>query len=303
MDKKVIQGVYSAFVSPINEDGGIRKDVLREVMDWQIQQGIQGFYLTGATGECGQMSEQARMELVETAINCGGGRVKNVVHIAAASMESAKRLAKQAKEAGADALSATPPPISAYDEDELLNYYAELSSVTSLPFLVYAQHYFKQSSLTGFFRRLMELPNLAGLKYTRSSYYEMNLLSRLNGGNINVVNGPDETLLCGLAMGADGGIGSTYNVMPGQFRHIYDAWKAGDLVEARKTQETVNDIITVVLRHGVIPTVKFMLTLHGFEVGYPEKPGRRFDEAEQKTIISELKSAGYYGLYPALKSI
>jgi len=298
---KIIQGVYTAFVSPVDEDGGIRKDVLCALMDWQIKQGMQGFYLTGATGEGSQMSEAARMELVETAIRHNGGRVKNVVHVAAASMAAAKRLALQAKAAGADALSATPPPTCAYSESELYDYYAELSSVTDLPFVVYAQHYFKQSDLTGFFERLMKLPHIAGLKYTRSSYYEMNLLTRLNGGDINVINGPDETLLCGLVMGADGGIGSTYNVMPAQFRRIFEAWKAGDLAEAKKAQEAVNDVITVVIRHGVIPTVKFMLTLHGFEVGYVEKPGRRFDGEEQKEIVNELKAAGYYDMYPTLR--
>ena len=300
MDNKIVKGVYSAFVSPVDGNGHIRGDVVCKLMDWQIAQGMQGFYLTGATGEGSQMSEAARMELVETAIRHNAGRAKNVVHVAAANLESAKRLALQAKAAGADALSATPPPTCAYSENELYDYYAELSSVTDLPFLVYAQHYFKQSDLTGFFGRLMELPHIAGLKYTRSSYYELNLLTRLNGGNINVINGPDETLLCGLVMGADGGIGSTYNVMPAQNRNIWDRYQAGDIAGARETQQAVNDVITVIIRHGVIPTVKYMLTLHGFEVGEVEKPGRRFDDAERAVIREELKRAGYAAMYPGV---
>ena len=150
----------------------------------------------------------------------------------------------------------------------------------------------------GFIDRLMTLPNIAGLKYTRSSYYEMNQLTQLNGRNINVINGPDEMLLCGLVMGADGGIGSTYNIMPRQYRQLFDAYQSGDLKTAKAVQESVNAVIAVMLRHGVIPTVKYTLTLLGFDVGEAEKPGKVFSDEEKAAIRQELLAAGYNKMYP-----
>lgn len=298
VDNKIVKGVYSALVSPIYQNGNLKKDVLCDLIDWQLAQGMQGFYITGATGEGCQMKKEARMELVETAIRHINGRAPAVVHIAAANMEDAKEFALQAKAAGATALSATPPPTTAYSEAELYEYYKELSSVCDLPFLVYAQKYFQQSSIVGFFEKLMELPNIAGLKYTRSSYYEMNQLTQLNGRNINVINGPDEMLICGLVMGADGGIGSTYNVMPQQFRQLFEAYQAGDLKTAKEIQEAVNAVVAVIIRHGVIPTVKYMLTMLGFEVGEVEKPGKVFSEEEKAAIRQELIAVGYDKMYP-----
>ncbi len=298
VDNKIVKGVYSALVSPIDQNGNLKKDVLCDLIDWQLAQGMQGFYITGATGEGCQMKKEARMELVETAIRHINGRAPAVVHIAAANMEDAKEFALQAKAAGATALSATPPPTTAYSEAELYEYYKELSSVCDLPFLVYAQKYFQQSSIVGFFEKLMELPNIAGLKYTRSSYYEMNQLTQLNGRNINVINGPDEMLICGLVMGADGGIGSTYNVMPQQFRQLFEAYQAGDLKTAKEIQEAVNAVVAVIIRHGVIPTVKYMLTMLGFEVGEVEKPGKVFSEEEKAAIRQELIAVGYDKMYP-----
>ena len=70
--------------------------------------------------------------------------------------------------------------------------------------------------------KVLELPGVIGMKFTRNDYYELFRISRLQGGNINLLNGPDETLLCGLVMGADGGIGSTYNIMPGIYKK--DLW-------------------------------------------------------------------------------
>lgn len=298
VDNKIVKGVYSALVSPIDRNGNLKKDVLCDLIDWQLAQGMQGFYITGATGEGCQMKKEARMELVETAIRHINGRAPAVVHIAAANMEDAKEFALQAKAAGATALSATPPPTTAYSEAELYEYYKELSSVCDLPFLVYAQKYFQQSSIVGFFENLMELPNIAGLKYTRSSYYEMNQLTQLNGRNINVINGPDEMLICGLVMGADGGIGSTYNVMPQQFRQLFEAYQAGDLKTAKEIQEAVNAVVAVIIRHGVIPTVKYMLTMLGFDVGEVEKPGKVFSAEEKAAIRQELIAVGYDKMYP-----
>lgn len=298
VDNKIVKGVYSALVSPIDQNGNLKKDVLCDLIDWQLAQGMQGFYITGATGEGCQMKKEARMELVETAIRHINGRAPAVVHIAAANMEDAKEFALQAKAAGATALSATPPPTTAYSEAELYEYYKELSSVCDLPFLVYAQKYFQQSSIVGFFEKLMELPNIAGLKYTRSSYYEMNQLTQLNGRNINVINGPDEMLICGLVMGADGGIGSTYNVMPQQFRQLFEAYQAGDLKTAKEIQEAVNAVVAVIIRHGVIPTVKYMLTMLGFDVGEVEKPGKIFSAEEKAAIRQELIAVGYDKMYP-----
>ena len=296
--KKIVTGVYSALVSPIDQNGNLKKDVLCDLIDWQLEQGLQGFYITGATGEGCQMKKEARMELVDTALRHIAGRAPAVVHIASANFEDAKEFALQAKAVGATALSATPPPTTAYSEEELYEYYKELSSVCDLPFLVYAQKYFQQNSIVGFIDRLMELPNIAGLKYTRSSYYEMNQLTQLNGRNINVINGPDEMLLCGLVMGADGGIGSTYNIMPKQYRRLFDAYRAGDLKTAKATQEAVNAVIAVMLRHGVIPTVKYTLTLLGFAVGEAEKPGKIFSAEEKASIRQELIAAGYDMMYP-----
>ncbi len=65
------------------------------------------------------------------------------------------------------------------------------------------------------------IPNVIGAKYTLSDYYVFRKLKEINGGDINMLNGPDETLICGLMMGADGGIGATYNIMSNKYCDIY----------------------------------------------------------------------------------
>ena len=80
----------------------------------------------------------------------------------------------------------------------------------------------------------------------------MHRITKLNGGDINVINGPDEMLICGLTMGADGGIGSTYNVIPAWYCALYEAFRRGDFAAARDWHDVVEG---EVLRPDLASTV------------------------------------------------
>jgi N-acetylneuraminate lyase len=118
----------------------------------------------------------------------------------------------------------------------------------------------------------------------------MRRIKELNNGDVNVINGPDETLLCGLMMGADGGIGATYNPMPKVFVNLYNSFISGDVEGARKAQFKANKVIQVLLKYGVIPGIKDMLEMIGFEVGYCTYPLKRFTPSEQEAFRSEIKA-------------
>ena len=118
---------------------------------------------------------------------------------------------------------------------------------------------------------------------------------------MNVLNGPDECLLCGLVMGADGGIGATYNVMPGVFRAIYDAFRRGDLDAARAAQDKANRLIEVIIRFGVQASLKEMLGMIGFDCGYCVYPQKRLTEDERAGLRAALNAIHYEDEYLSAK--
>jgi N-acetylneuraminate lyase len=138
--------------------------------------------------------------------------------------------------------------------------------------------------------KIMGIRNMIGLKWTSYDYYEMRKIKELNGGDINVINGPDETLLCGLVMGADGGIGATYNPMPKVFVKIYESFMSGNIVAAQEAQFKANKVIKILLRHGVLNGVKDMLEMIGIDMGYCTYPLKRFTASEQEIFRAELKT-------------
>ena len=80
-------------------------------------------------------------------------------------------------------------------------------------------------------------------------------------------------MLCsGLAAGADGGIGSTYNFMPKTILAIYNAFRANDAATALTYQAKANAAIAVVLKHGVLPSSKMILKLRGMDYGECREP-------------------------------
>ena len=145
------------------------------------------------------------------------------------NIERTLELARHAEKCGADAISAVPPFYFEYDEDDIYNYYARIAGSVNIPLMIY---YTPSAAVTvsmDLFRRLLDIENITAVKWTYSDYDPFIRL-KASRDDISVMNGPDETLLCGLAAGADGGIGSTYNFMLPKMKAVYNAFASGDIV-------------------------------------------------------------------------
>ncbi len=294
--KVCFEGVMAALPTPLEDNGEIKVKTVKKLIDHLLDEGLYGFYVTGATGEGACLSAKKREVMVNAAIEANAGRGKMIIHIGSIDPYEAMELTRQATKAGADGVSAVPPNyMFEYDADEICEYYTRLAGETDLPLLMYATQKTVALDVNGIIERLLAVPNIIGAKDTRANYYKMWQLKQLNGGDVNVINGPDETLICGLMMGADGGIGSTYNVMPRWFSELYKAFRAGKIDEARAIQTKINYGIQALLRLGrgnTVRSVKAALTLQGFDMGPAVYPAGHCSADEMKYIKKELKKVG-----------
>ena len=300
-------GVMPALISPVNEDGTLRRAVVKPLVEYLLEAGCSGFYVCGATGEGVVMQPQARMEMVEAVVEAvsghklpDGSRPYVIDHIGAVDLMTAKKLAAHAASAGADAVSSVPPFFYNYGDNGMYDYYAALSDAAGIPLLMYACPLSGVPVTLEMVERLMTIPNMIGLKWTNPNYYTMWKICALNGGDINVINGPDETLICGLTMGAHAGIGSTYNIAPKSFVTIYDSFLRGDIETARQAQYKVNRLIVTMQKYGGIPAVKKILEFNGFDVGNCTYPLKRLTDSECAALKEDLKAIGYdHGVFTA----
>ena len=287
--KVKFSGVMSALVSCIDEHEQVKEDAMRRLMDWHLKEGFTGFYLTGGTGEGPVLQKETRKRIAEIAKDAVGGRAKLIAHVGAIDLTTACELARHAGEIGLDAISSVPPFFFHYGEGEITDYYRALSDASGLPVLMYASPLSGVSITWDMVDRLMNIPNMIGLKWTSYDYFTMHRIKSLRGGNINVINGPDECLLCGLAMGADGGIGATYNVMPKLFAQVYRGFRAGDMAAAQAAQFKANKLIELLIKFGVVCGIKDILAMIGYDCGYQVYPQKRFTDEERTAFHQALK--------------
>lgn len=288
MNNVKFTGIMPALISPVNEDGSIRKDSLRRIIRWHLDAGCDGFYLCGGTGEGTVMQVKDRMNLAEIAAEEVNGKAKLICHVGAIDLKSAAELAAHAGKLKLDAISSVPPFFYGYGEKEINQYYTALAKAAGIPLLMYASPLAGTKITCDMVDRLMSIEGMIGLKWTSYDYFEMHRIKELKDGNINVINGPDETLICGLSMGADAGIGATYNVMPKLFVNIYRYFKEGNIKAAQEEQFKANHLIDILIKFGVINGVKDILDMLGYDCGYCTYPMKRFTADEQAAFRAEL---------------
>lgn len=289
--KTNFNGVFPALVTPLTAKEKLSVPALEKLLAYEISEGADGFYIGGATGEGLLLDIPERKKLCEKSIEFIGHDRKKIVHITDMNFRNTLKLAKHAEDCGADAISSIAPIYFKYDENEIYEYYKAIAKSVNIPLIIYYTAAAGVTISLDLFARLFEIDNITGVKWTSSNYYEMISL-RERFPDANIFNGPDEMLLCGLSGGADGGIGSTYNIMYPTIREIYDRFCAGDIKGAQEAQKKADKIIRVILRYSVIPVCKLVLEEKGIPVGNASFPMARYTADERKKIIAELMEAG-----------
>lgn len=288
------EGIIPALITPLNDDRTtVNENAARQLIDRLTDQGANGFYVLGSTGEGIILTEKERMRMLEISVDQVKGRVPIICHTAAINFEESVRLSKHAEKAGADALSAIPPIFFHYRTEDIYNYYKTLASSTLLPFIMYNHPSANGGMNAETVAKMFEIDNITGVKWTVNNYYELMRLKDMTNGEMNIINGPDEMLVCGLAAGADAGIGTTYNVMLPQFLEIYNHFKNGNLDKAREVQLKVNRVITCMLKHEGIPATKYMCKMMGIEVGECVFPLKNMREGTYSDLENDLKELGW----------
>jgi N-acetylneuraminate lyase len=280
-----LSGIMPAVVTPFDESGAFAPRPFEKLLERLYGAGVDGLYVCGQTGEGLQQSVASRQAAAEAAVKLTPKGKTVIVHIGAHTTPDAITLARHAARCGAHAVSSLPPA-GAYSFEEIKLYYQAVAAASDLPLLIY---YFPSVApalrTTEQMLDLCSIPNVVGLKFTDSDMFRLWSLKR--SGAV-IFNGSDEMLVAGLIMGADGGIGSTYNLMPAAFVALHRHTVAGDWTAARAVQSRINEFIAILLRYPVNPGVKAALRASGIDCGLCVAPRRSLTPAEEKDLLASL---------------
>lgn len=285
---KEMKGIFSALITPMNSDSSINFGNFKKLIDFNLDSGINGFYVGGSTGEGMLMTSEERKQVFREVKKCVGDAVPMIAHVGTVSTDEAIGMALEAKKLGYDAISAVAPFYYGFSVDAIKHYYTDIVNAADMPMYIYN---FQAGTGFGLTPKIAKEifdsdPRFAGIKHTSNDLFALEQFKQ-NISGITVFNGYDEICLGGLSMGADGAIGSTYNFMGKRFVNLYKAFKSGDMETASKLQKEANEIIAVMCKYGVLPCEKEILNQMGIDVGACRRPFLPIND-EAKKAVSKL---------------
>lgn len=284
-------GILPAVVTPFTETGHFQETAFEQLLERLYGSGAHGIYLCGSTGEGLQQSVEQRKRITEAGVQNSPRDKQVIVHVGGSNTADAIELAKHAADSGATAISSLPPLTGSYSFEEIQHYYATLASASPLPLLVY---YFPEiapaiHSLDQL-KALCSIKGVAGVKFTE---YDLFTMSELKKSDMTVYYGRDEMLAAGLLFGADGGIGTFYNVTPGAFVQLFELASQKRWDEMRPLQAQLNELIRITVCYPLFPAIKELLRLTGIDCGPCLAPRREYlTTAEIKSLRHEISNAG-----------
>lgn len=291
--EKVFTGIHSAIFSIYDEQLNVKTEAVSKLVDYQLLNGVKGFYVGGNTGECSVLPAKTRKQMLEAVVEANKGRGQIMAHIGATHFNETKELVDHANAQEIDAIASLPPALHKYYSTvEILEYYKWLAKESKYPVYAYITPVLNGDPVA-FADELAKIENVQGIKLTIPNYFAFGQVMAKYKGELNILNGPDETMICGLAVGADGAIGTTYNILPKLAVGIYDDFMAGDICGAREKQNKLNDMIKIGLKLG---NFKCMLALLGFDIGYTVFPRKMPNEKDMQALKADLEKIGVFDL-------
>lgn len=297
-----IEGLIAAPFTPFEQDGALKLEVVKQQVNLLVNSNVKGVFVGGTTGEAMSLTIQERKQLAERWMEESPSDFKVMVQCGHTALTVCKEIARHARQIGAYAVGAMGPffykPISV---NELVSFTREIASVTpDLPF-----YYYHIPSMTGLNFQMIEylevasqeIPNLAGIKFTHEDLVDFKLCSEYMEGKYEMLYGRDETLLCGLSLGAQGAIGSTYNYNAPIYNRIIKAWNEKNIKRANKLQYEVMKFVRILNRYGGgIVAGKAIMKLIGVDCGPVRQPLDSLTKSEIIEMEKELEAIGFFDL-------
>lgn len=280
-------------VTPFTADGSIDEKRIRTLVDYLIDGGIDGLFPLGTSGEFALLDQEDRKKVIETVVDQTNGRVPVLAGVSDPSLARVISLAKDARDAGADAIVSTPPYYYSTGEEGLFDHFETIAKKSALPLFVYNipewTHIFVPPSVV---RRLTEQKLIVGMKYTEYNLLNLLRFIETSGKRISIFTGSDAMAFTSLEFGGSGGVIGVANVAPKLASSIYDEFKSGNIDAARASQLKLLPVIEAIGVGRFPAGLKEAMRLVGMPVGNVMSPLEALSNMETQQVAGLLKSSG-----------
>ena len=288
----MFQGVYTALVTPFR-DGALDERALEELVEQQIAAGVDGLVPCGSTGESATMTHAEHRRVIEVVVAAARGRVQVLAGTGSNATREAIALTTHAKEAGADGALLISPYYNKPTPDGIVAHYAEIARETAFPLVVYNIPGRTASNiLPETFARLAEIEQVVGVKESCGDLDQVAHLIAATPDDFAVLSGDDWAVLPILALGGDGIISTTSNLVPGDIVELVRAFRSGDLGRARDVYYGLQPLFDAMFCETNPIPIKEALAMRGLVRPEIRLPLTRLSSANQERLRIALKEYG-----------
>lgn len=230
-----LRGAMTAIVTPFTGGGEVDFPALEALARWQVEEGIHGLVPCGTTGEGATLTDVERQEVIRTVVRAAAGRVPVIAGCGSNDTRRTVAAARDAAEAGADALLVVTPYYNKPNESGMVAHYEAVCRATDRPVVVYnVPGRTGQNLGAALTLRLAGISGVAGVKEASGDLDQIASILAGRPAGFSVLSGDDALALPTMALGADGLISVVSNEAPGPISAMLDATLSGDFESARR---------------------------------------------------------------------
>jgi 4-hydroxy-tetrahydrodipicolinate synthase len=285
-------GIVPPVITTFKNDDKFSLDEEKQAdhIEFLVKNGVHGIFPLGTAGEFALLNREERKKVIQICVNASKNDLPVIAGISDSSTLNAVTYAKDAEEAGADAVIATPPYYYSTNDEGLFNHYKMISQSVSLPVFIYNIPSWTHLSVSPqLFSRLVEREVVQGAKYTTNDLAAFIEFVKAANGRVPVLIGADALIFSGLEVGANGAIVGIGNVVPKETSTIYETMKTGEREEAWEMQQRIFPLVQKMMLGTFPVALKEMLAAMGRNVGPVRPPLVPLNTDERRQITTTIR--------------
>jgi 4-hydroxy-tetrahydrodipicolinate synthase len=258
------KGSGVALVTPFNDDLSIDFDALRNLVNYQIDNGTDFLVVQGTTGESPTLSKEEKLEVLKCVQDENKGRLKIVFGIGGNNTVEVGELLKSVPNEGLDGILSVSPFYNKPTQKGIVEHYKYLASCTSLPIILYNVPGRTASNVSAATTlELAKVDNIVAMKEASGDFPQIMEIIQNKPEGFDVLSGDDAITMPMMAVGVAGVISVVANAYPKRFSEMVHAAANDDMDAARAAHYDLLPVTHMLFEEGNPGGVKVALEKQG----------------------------------------
>ncbi|AWH74021.1 dihydrodipicolinate synthase family protein [Dokdonia sp. Dokd-P16] len=285
------RGVMPAVTTKFTKKDELDLDMFAVNIKAQLDAGVHGIVLGGTLGEASTLEDHEKRTLTTETVKLVNGSVPVMINIAEQSTKGAIAAAQKAEEDGASGLMMLPPMRYNAGDAEVVTYFQDVASSTSLPIMIYNNPVdYKIEVTLNMFETLLKHDNIQAVKESTRDISNVTRIKNNFGDRLKIMTGVDTLALESLLMGADGWVAGLVCAFPAETVAIYELQKAGRIKEAIEIYRWFLPLLELDINPKLVQNIKLAEVHTGIGTEDVRKPRLPLSGDEREHVLQVIKS-------------